>query len=324
MEQKTKKSLGFLLMTIAAAIVIYTFLVLWSGAHEIAEALGRISSVQFLYILGASLAGFLIRFGRWYGYLHHLDHRLPVFPALRFYTSGMLFTLTPARSGQAIRSVYLRKYDVPYANSLWIMFLEQVNDVTGMLILSTLVMSLFTHSALFLLIISVLAVLLALLATQIVTILKFLSRRRFIGVFPRVLNFITRIEQTAEGATRLFTVKLQLAGLVATVAGFALQGFGFYLVINYLGLNVTPWTAIGIFALSMSIGSFSFLPGGLGSTEAIMLGLLTLSGAAMPDAVAITIIGRTTNLWFGVFLGVLATVSLGLAHRKDAQQLFTL
>ncbi len=224
--------------------------------------------------------------------------------------------LTPARAGEAVRSIYLRKYDVPYANSLWVMFLEQINDITGMLILSCLIMYLFTNSTLFIVGVSLLVILLALAATHSAAILKFLCGRRVIRAMPWVSNLIMRIELTAEGAAKLFTVKLQLAGLTATVAAFALQGLGFYMLTLFMGLDITPWTAMGIFAFSLSIGSFTFLPGGLGGTEAVMIGLLSLGGATMPDAVAVTILGRATNLWFGVSMGALATLSLGLTHKK--------
>ncbi len=324
MDQKTKKNFRFFLISVAASILIYTLLVFWSGAPEILDAVKRITGFQLLGILILSLTGFLIRFGRWYWYLHHLDHNLPLLQSLRIYFSGLLFVLTPARAGEAVRSVYLRKYEVPYANSLWVMFLEQVNDIAGMLILSCLIMSLFTNSILFIISVGLLVILVAMSATHSTTILKFIRQHRPISAMPKILNLITKAEQTAEGATKLFNIKLQLVGLTVTVCAFALQGLSFYLVTRFLGLDITPWTGIGIYAFSLSIGSFSFLPGGLGSTEAIMIGLLSLAGAAMPDAVAITILGRATNLWFGVSLGALATLSLGLSHRKNGLPVFSL
>ena len=312
------------MISIAAAIVIYTLLTLWSGAPAILDAVRRITGAQFLIIFSLSLAGFFIRFGRWYWYLHHLGHSLPIMNSMRVYFSGLLFILTPARAGEAVRSIYLRKYDVPYANSLWVMFLEQINDITVTLILSCLVMSLFTNSILFIAGIGLFVIILCLLVTHSAAILKFIRQRRPVSTMPWALNFITKVEQTAKGAEKLFSAKFQMVGLIVTTCSFVLKGYSFYLICYYMGLDMAPWTAIGIYTFSLSVGSFTFLPGGLGSTEAVMIGLLSLAGAVMPDAVAITILGRAANLWFGTSLGALATLSLAFSQRKSSISVSTL
>jgi uncharacterized protein (TIRG00374 family) len=69
---------------------------------------------------------------------------------------------------------------------------------------------------------------------------------------------------------------------------------------------------MGIYAMSVVIGVLSFLPGGLGSTEAAMLILLSTSGVGQEDALATTLICRFATLWFAVALGALAMIGLKL------------
>jgi len=58
-------------------------------------------------------------------------------------------------------------------------------------------------------------------------------------------------------------------------------------------------------------GALSFMPGGLGGDEAVMVGLLVWQGLDAADAVAATVIIRVTTLWFAVLLGVAATTMKG-------------
>jgi len=63
------------------------------------------------------------------------------------------------------------------------------------------------------------------------------------------------------------------------------------------------------------VGALSFLPGGLGSTEATMVGLLATQGVALPVAVVATGVVRVTTLWFAICLGLIA---LPAALRRPA------
>jgi uncharacterized protein (TIRG00374 family) len=71
-----------------------------------------------------------------------------------------------------------------------------------------------------------------------------------------------------------------------------------------------------IFAASTLFGLVSFLPGGLGTSEATSAGLLiALVGVSASVAAAATIIIRFCTLWFGVGLGVVALLWFGQRYR---------
>jgi uncharacterized protein (TIRG00374 family) len=66
----------------------------------------------------------------------------------------------------------------------------------------------------------------------------------------------------------------------------------------------------------MIVGALSMLPGGLGSTEATMIGLLLALGVDFDRALVATAVIRLTTLWFGTGLGALALpFALRLARR---------
>jgi len=79
-------------------------------------------------------------------------------------------------------------------------------------------------------------------------------------------------------------------------------------VLAAMGVDIGLGFSMSIYALSMLAGAVSFLPGGIGGAEAVMTGLLLMSGATETKAVAATVIIRLATLWFAVALGALALV----------------
>ena len=95
------------------------------------------------------------------------------------------------------------------------------------------------------------------------------------------------------------------------MAGFALQGVGLYIIMSALGIDTSVWISVGIHAFSVTLGSFSMLPGGLGITELTMGLLLSLLGVSPSSVAAAVVISRLTTLWFAVAVGMLALLLLG-------------
>jgi uncharacterized protein (TIRG00374 family) len=65
-------------------------------------------------------------------------------------------------------------------------------------------------------------------------------------------------------------------------------------------------TAVSVYAFAMLAGAVSFMPGGLGGSEATMVLLLTVCQVPLPTAVSATLVIRVATLWFAVFLGIVA------------------
>jgi uncharacterized protein (TIRG00374 family) len=62
----------------------------------------------------------------------------------------------------------------------------------------------------------------------------------------------------------------------------------------------------------------SFLPGGLGGAEAVMISLLVLQGMTTPAAVAATVFIRLATLWFAVCLGLIALLKSRHGERLES------
>jgi uncharacterized protein (TIRG00374 family) len=108
-----------------------------------------------------------------------------------------------------------------------------------------------------------------------------------------------------------------LFGLSLGVLSWGLEGLSLYWIAQEVGVvGVRLETGIGIYAMAVLAGALSFLPGGLGGTEAVMGVLLVAFGADGASAVAITLLCRIATLWFAVALGGVAVGMLSVGGQR--------
>jgi uncharacterized protein (TIRG00374 family) len=94
------------------------------------------------------------------------------------------------------------------------------------------------------------------------------------------------------------------------------QGVSLYLIVHALGYELTATTVIAIYCLSILAGAASFIPGGLGATEAAIVLLLSAAGVGQIDAITASLISRSLTLWLAVGIGVLAMTKTAIANQS--------
>jgi len=107
--------------------------------------------------------------------------------------------------------------------------------------------------------------------------------------------------------------RLLLGALFMGIVAWGAEGIAFYYILAFLNVDISLSSAVGIYAASMIAGAITFIPGGLGSAEAAMGGLLVLAGVPLPVAIAATLVCRVATLWFAVAIGI---VSMLVVERK--------
>ena len=297
-----------LLYVSLAAVLAYAAFTFWSGWEETVAAARRIGWSGGALLLSLSLFNYAVRFGRWQYYLSRLGYRVPWGPSLHYYLASFAFTITPGKLGEGVRSFYLRPYGVPYATSFSALFVERLFDLTATLTLATLGVAYFgRYLPLVVVPVAGIVVLLLLLNSAV-----FRSWFRSLGV-----KRLEGILDALDTAATLSRGRLLLTGLGLSLLGWGAEATAFYVIVSKLGLGLHVIAAFGIYGLAISIGALSFLPGGLGGTEATMILLLGATGVSTADGGAATILLRLATLWFAVLIGVTATVGL---RRKNAPQ----
>ncbi len=290
------------------AVIGYLGLAVLSDASAIRDGLQRLGPWQWLSLLGLSLINYALRFLRWRYYLQALGARVPFRRDLLIYVAGFAFTVTPGKTGEAVRSVYLKTAGVPWSPGLAALAVERVLDLTAVVMLAALALRIFADHAMpaVLLVVAVAAGLLLVTRPGVARwLLAWLPER---GRWARLKDGgMAVLEQTRV----LLAPKRLLGGLALGVVAWGAEAWGFFLLLGWLGVDAGLLQAMGIYAIGMLAGALSFLPGGLGGAEAAMVALLVASGTVLGTAVLATLICRAVTLWFAVLLGIGAVLLLG-------------
>ncbi|MDO7899574.1 lysylphosphatidylglycerol synthase transmembrane domain-containing protein [Pseudomonas citrulli] len=297
-----------LIGSVVCSTLAYLGASLWSGWSAVGDAISRVGWFGVMQVVGLVLLGYGLRFLRWQVYLHALQHRLPWWPSLKMYLAGFALTTTPGKAGEALRGVLLKRWGVPYADSFAALFSERLSDLVAMVMLALIGLS--GHREWLAPIVICLLVLIGSVVLMVhepfvVAIAQRIDARQ--GWFFRVLRSAVDVLRQA----RRCHAPYRLLGASALgIAAWSLEALAFYWIVQVMGLDVALASAAFIYAVSMLAGAVSFMPGGLGSAEAVMVAFLVSSGAALGSAVAATVLLRLVTLWFAVGLGTVTLTSI--------------
>ncbi|ABA58409.1 Conserved hypothetical protein 374 [Nitrosococcus oceani ATCC 19707] len=293
------------LLSVAFSAAGYLGVSLWGGWREVLQTIGAVGFWGTVIVLGLSLVNYGLRFVRWQHYLQLLGHPLSLEPSLRIYLAGFALTTTPGKAGEMLRSVFLKHHGVPYSKSLAAFFAERLCDLIAVLIL--IAAGAWRHERAQPIILGLgIALVMGLILLHIPRWLRGIETwvERFSR--PRLRSFLISIIEMVLHFRRCFAFSTMVYAISLGFFAWGAEGLGLYYVANWMGGEISLIEAVFIYAFSMLVGALSFLPGGLGSAEVTMIGLLLLNGMGEAQAVACTLFIRLATLWFAVLLGLLA------------------
>jgi uncharacterized protein (TIRG00374 family) len=299
-------------------IALYGITVIYSGIDDIQASLVRIGVVGWVSVFGLSTLNIGLRFIRWQYYLSKLGHHVPAKASLEYFLAGFAFTSTPAKAGEAVRSLYLKNDGVNYTDSLAALFVERLTDLVAVILLALAAAYTFeNYRWLVFLAGGMTFAILPLIHSQFLrTLLSAISVRttqeKIRNGLAHIVNMIT------SSAVLLKSAPLYGGMILSMLACFAV-GTMMYITLVLLGVEISMPLAIGIYATGILAGALSFMPGGIGSAEAVMIGLLMLSGVELTTATAATLICRIAALWYSIAVGIIVVLRLEFG-RKPQQE----
>ncbi|TWC20404.1 MULTISPECIES: lysylphosphatidylglycerol synthase transmembrane domain-containing protein [unclassified Pseudomonas] len=281
--------------------LVYLAISLWGGWAAVSGAVSRVGWGDGAQIIVLVLLGYGLRFLRWQVYLRALGHTLPCWPSLKIYLSGFALTTTPGKAGEALRGVLLKRWDVPYAHSFAALLSERFSDLLAIVVLALLGLS--AHPKW----LPMMAATLALLVCGVLLmvhpeLIGNIARRIGKGRswISRMLRYLVRVLLQAR---RCHTPRRQIVATLLSLMAWGLEVLAFDWILRAVAADVPLTSVMFIYAISMLIGALSFIPAGLGSTEAVMVALLVSGAVATASAIAATILLRVVTLWLAVGLG---------------------
>lgn len=308
-----------LIIWLVISIAVYGIvLAAMEDVGRMTASLAMLGIAGWISIIGLSSLNIIVRFGRWQYYLVSLGYNINLLRSLQCFIAGFAFTITPAKAGEAVRSLYLKNDGVGYTNSLAALFVERLTDLLAVVLMALAAAYSFEDYRWLVwlaggITLSILPFVHSKLVRQL---LLSLSTRYASGRLGAVLGKI--IDLIDSSASLLRSGPLYGGMILSLVACFSVC-FMMYVALNMLGAAISMPLAVGIYATGILVGALSFLPGGIGSAEAVMIGLLVLAGVDLPTATAATLVCRIAALWYSIVLGLGIVLRLETGSNKQME-----
>jgi len=293
------------LIIIIITIIIYAVFLFISDFNLVYEKIINFKIIFIPVILSLVSLNWLVRFYRWHILLKNSNIHVPIKNNFIIYLASLSLSITPGQIGELIKSEFLKKqFKIPRSKTLPIIFIEKFYDLMGVLIASIIGVWYFEGG---LYLISIGIILLVLIFVLI------FSR----NIFEKVLLLICKIKffskyqknflESYNVLRNSLKSKIGLKSVILSFTFWVIQGIAVYCILLALGMNELNFLiAISSNAISVLIGALSFVPGGLGVTEASMGGLLSLQGIEIGFALIAAVIIRIFTSWYTVVAGFIA------------------
>lgn len=305
-----------LLLGVLLGVVVISAVILITDANALANAFRDFNWRLTPLVVGLILSNYLLRFVKWQYYLGIIDVRnLSKRDSGLIFVSGFTMVMTPGKVGELLKAYLVReRTGAELSKTIPVVLIERLTDGMATLFLIGVGIVAFPLGRPIFAAGLLGAVAVVMLVRRESLVASILDRLRRTRLRARV-NSLEALYQS----TRFL---LEPRPLIIAVGLGIVSWFGeclaFFVILTGLGIEPS-WhlllAATFVFGVSAWAGALSFLPGGLGATEAsaVALLLLTINDASMNESVAVaaTLLMRFATLWFGVFLGVgaLAIVS---------------
>jgi glycosyltransferase 2 family protein len=309
------------LSAVLGALVIAVMSLL-TDAREVGGSLAQFQWSALWLIIGWTIFNYVLRWLKWDYYLRKLGMGDGVSYADSglLFTAGMIMAVTPGKVGEVFKSYLLKRINgTPISASAPIVMAERLTDGLGMLLLMAVGLNLYPPAR---------PLFWILVVAGVIGIAALQYR-------PAALWLLDRVERTPglkrigpgarafyESSFALLSWRLLLVSTILSIISWGGECIAFYYVLT--GFGIEPGLnllliATFVFAASTLFGLISFLPGGLGTSEASSVALLVglIPAITLPVATAATIVIRFCTLWFGVSLGVFALLLFERRYRRE-------
>ena len=262
---------------------------------------------------------YILRFLRWRFLLNSLGLRPPIFDDFRIWMGSYAFTMTPGKTGEAIRCVILKKqYKLSPLYTFSALIFERFTDLLSVFVIIFFNLKTIMQLELFKNFIITSNKLFYLL---IIFLLFGLVFNYFFKNPPNFIFKLLKKNLKIKGKLlypikKLFKIKIILISSIIALLSWSLEGLSFFILLTHLGAKIN--LAIAIFTQSTSglVGALTFIPGGIGTTEASTIGLLTLFNTPINISTSSTLLIRVMTLWFATILGIFCLIVPKFYHEK--------
>ena len=264
-----------IIVSILFGLAVVVILGLFSDIGQVGQSFSTFDWAMLPAVLGFTLLNYVLRWAKWDYYLRRMDMGQGVSYAdsALIFTSGMVMAVTPGKIGEVLKSFLLKRVNsTPISASAPIVLAERVTDGLAMLLLMGFGLTLYAPARL---------AFYALLVLSMFGLLMLQSRALVQWIADLMLKLpygpkiVPRLLAAYDSSQRLLSWRILLPTTLISLLSWFGECVAFYFVLRGLGVPgsfLLLQQATFVFAASTLFGLVSFLPGGLGVSEASSTG----------------------------------------------------
>ncbi len=307
-----------LVWAVGAGIIIYAVGAFWGGRDEVMGELARFAWLMLVPILALSLGNYLIRFLRWQIYLRVLGLRVSAWTSISVFMAGLAMTITPGKVGEFLKSYLLRETDgIPMTRTAPVVFMERVTDLLALVALASVGVGTYYEKGIWILAVSGAALLAGVAVLYSRTLCMALLKP--LHSIPRLDRVAAGVQDTVLSAHDLTRPVPLLAGLALGTAAWTCECLGFHLCFVALDQEMATGASVFVYAFSTIAGVVS--PGGLGATDASLVGFAMGIADGLTESAAVTaaFVCRACTLWFAIAVGAVFLLRFSTPLQADLE-----
>ena len=288
-------------------IVFYALLILFFGIYEFKDLIIKIPYTWWIASTIIPILSHSILSVRWYFLIRYLSFRIKFIESFKIYIAGLSLIAAPARSGEAIRSIWLNPYKIETNVGIGITISERITDLSSA---SLLIIWSLTNNQYIYLMILFLFILIYSLRNNFIYLLKFIIK--IISLIFKNKSTIIFKKQVYKSLSYVKYLSNPIPFILSNIlCSFAwlLEAFLLYITFKYLNVELT-FQQSTLIRTAMAIGGvISFLPGGLLTSESTSIAISIAYGTGKAEAFAATLFLRFYTLFIPTIFGLTALVS---------------
>lgn len=300
-------------------MIFYISFILYSDITKVSIIFLNLQPIFIPPILISWFLALLILSKRQQFLLEKIGVKIPFKDSFSLYFAGLSMTATPGGAGELIKAHYLKKRTGQQRSKTMPVFLiERVLDFLG--ISSVLVLTLFFYQLL-------VAEILVAISLALIFLFFLLLRNshylvRFFDKFQRIKiikNIPYSSDEFLHSSALLCNKKTVFQSWVITLASNFFVVIAIFLAFLSFDIQFDYILTTQLTLTSILFGALSFLPGGIGITEASLVGLLVERNIELAYATGLVIFIRFSTIWFATILGFIfmKTVTKNGENRRN-------
>ena len=299
-------------IVIAVTIPVYLILFLLEDFNLIKKSFLSFDWNYLIFSILMIFSSQVIRGIRWHFWIKEISPNVPLRYSIVNYFSGLSLMATPARLGEAIRSLYLKKdHNLSYSSTTPLVIIERIYEIIGISILVSISILFvdFNLVQIFIPIILVIGITIITQKKKVLSIfLERLSKVKLISRFiPNAFESLETIHST------LYYKRLVPFSLISILV-VLFDMIGIYFLIIGLEMNLNFPESVLITSSAILIGFLSFLPAGLLAVESSFIGFFLSKGISYSEITVFLILFRIVAT---VFLSLLGLITLRQISQKS-------